>query len=185
MKHARNIFIINPKYQYKTSLIICSFVFLGSLIYPLTIYDLFEKFIATQPDAAEQYAQGRANLLTLLTITELAFIGIVFVISIFLSHKVAGPMYKLQSHLRNIRETGIIKDVYFRDGDNFTEVADDLNETLQYIKDQQEEDQQYLQEVSAFIQNISLGLPDDKKPIIREIQANLVKIQNRFNEHKE
>ena len=182
MKHARNIFIINPKYQYKTSLIICSFVLLGSLIFPLTIFDIFEKFIALNPDAAEQYSQGRNNLLILLGVTEIAFLGIVFVISIFLSHKVAGPMYKLTSHLRGIRETGIISDVYFRDGDNFTEVADELNETLQFIKDQQEEDREYLREVSTFIQNISLGLPDDKKPIVNEIQANLSRIQNRFNE---
>lgn len=178
--YKRTIFVINPKFQYKFSLMMCSIVFIGSLIYPFTIYELYEKIIAMQPQNAMELESNRSYLLMLLASMEFAFLGIVFVICIFLSHKIAGPMYKLQNHLKNLRETGDVHPVFFRNGDNFHEIADEVNHLVEHLSAQREDDFAYLEEVASYINNLALVVPEDKKPIIKEILSRLATIQNRL-----
>ncbi len=180
-KYKRSIFVINPAYQYKFSLFICIIVFIGSLIYPITIYELYGKIISLQPGKAAQFSSSREDLLLLLSVIQFAFLGIIFVVSIFMSHKTAGPMYKLQNYLRDIHQGGEIKGLYFRGGDNFSEIADEVNQTMDYLTEQRENDFEYLGEVSSYIANLALVVPEDKKPVLNEILSNLAKIQS---EHK-
>ena len=182
MANPRNIFIINPSFQYKFSFIICSLVFLGSIIYPITIFDIMNKLIALQPELTEHINNSRVSLLSVLAIIQFAFIALVFVICIFLTHRIAGPMYKLSQYLSDVRSGDAKHPLYFRAGDNFHEVADDVNETIDYFKTQHTEDFQYLSEVSTYIQNISLVVPEDKKPILFEIQSKLLEIHSRYSD---
>lgn len=141
-----------------------------------------EKLIAMQPNSAEMLKSSRDGLLTVLIAVQVAFLGLVFVVSIFLSHKTAGPMYKLSQYLERVRQGKEKNPLYFRNGDNFQEIATDINETIGYFKDQHNEDFEYLSEVSAYIQNISLVVPEDKKPVLLEIQSKLLEIQSRYTE---
>jgi signal transduction histidine kinase len=169
----RKIFIINPKFQLKLSLIICGLVLLGSVIYPKTIYDLFEKIIAIQPELAERYIESRQNLLNVLFLIEGAFLGLAFLIGIFISHRIAGPMYKMQNYLINYRAGDIDHPLNFRDGDNFQEVADELNLTIDHLNNRTDDEIDYLEEVCAYMDNISLVVPQDKKPVLAEIKMKL------------
>lgn len=178
--YKRTIFVINPKFQYKFSLFICSIVLIGSLIYPVTIFDLYNKIIAMQPLNQADLEANRNYLFVLLSVIQLAFMGIVFVVSIFLSHKIAGPMYKLKNHLQSIREGGEVKPIFFRNGDNFHEIAEEVNLLMDHLSSQREEDFAYLEEVATYINNLALVAPEDKKPVIKEILSRLATIQNRL-----
>lgn len=173
MANNRKIFIINPKFQLKLSLLICGLVLLGSVIYPKTIYDLFEKIIALQPELAQRYIESRQSLLNVLFLIEGAFLGLAFLIGIFISHRIAGPMYKMQNYLKNYRTGEIDYPLNFRDGDNFQEVADELNHTIDHLKNRTEDEIDYLEEVCAYMDNISLVVPQDKKPVLAEIKVKL------------
>ncbi|MCO4753428.1 MAG: hypothetical protein KC478_03050 [Bacteriovoracaceae bacterium] len=181
-KYKRSIFIINPKFQYKLSFIICSFTLLATLIYPFIIVDLFDYIIELAPDKSAQYLESRNQLIGILGIIQLVFLGFLFVFSIFLSHKIAGPMYKLSKHLESIRNGGEARDLFFRNGDYFHDVAEDVNATVDYFVNQRQEDFAYLDEVSSYIANLALVVPEDKKPVLGEIQSNLAKIQSRNKE---
>lgn len=176
MANQRNIFIINPKFQYKLSFIICSLVILGSLIFPATIWDLFDKFIEFQPENALKYSDTRTKLLSILLFVELGIVGIVFVLSIFLTHKVAGPIYKLSNYLYEVRNGGANYPLTFRDGDYFHDLAEEVNLTLEYLRNKDEDEIDYLEEVSAYIENISLVVPQDKKPVLDEIRLKIDEI---------
>lgn len=176
MANKRNIFIINPKFQYRFSFIICSLVLLGSLVFPATIWDLFDKFISLQPENAYKYEEARNGLIFLLLIVELSIVGIVFVISILLTHKVAGPLYKLGNYLYEVRNGGANYPLTFRDGDYFPEVAEEVNLTLEYLRNKDEDEIDYLEEISAYIENISLVVPQDKKPVLDEIRMKINEI---------
>lgn len=180
--YKRSIFVINPKFQYKFCFVVCTIVLIGSVMYPLSIIDMFNVIIEKQPNQADTFTDLRNGLLLFLGIIEFAFLALVFIVCIFMSHKVAGPMYKLQNHLINIKNGGEVKPVFFRDGDNFHEVADEVNEVLEYFVNQRQEDFAYLDEVSAYINNLALVVPEDKKPVLNEIQSNLAKIQSRYQE---
>ena len=98
----------------------------------------------------------------------------------FYSHRIAGPLYKLQKHLRSIREGFNPGKLFFRNGDYFQDVADDLNDTIEHIEDGYKNDLVYLSEVNSYINNLSLVVPDDKRVVLNEISSRLSEIQERF-----
>lgn len=104
----------------------------------------------------------------------------VFILFIFFTHKIAGPMYKLKTHLENIRNGGAITPLTFRDGDHFQDVAEEISLFLETVSNNQENDFQYLDEVSIYLDNLSSILPDDKKPVINEISRKLELIKSRY-----
>ena len=173
LANKRKIYVINPKFQYKFCFIISSLVFITSLIYPITINDLFNHFIALNPGEAKQHGELKEQLIFYLALYQGLFIAFVFIFSIFISHKIAGPLYKLTQHLRNIRDTGEISKLTFRDGDNFPEIAEEINKTINFLADKSDEEIQTLTELSQYLDNLALVIPEDKKPVLEAAQHKI------------
>jgi sensor histidine kinase YesM len=179
--YKRNIFVINPKFQYKFSFIVCSLIFISSLIYPFTIYEIFESFFRLDPSKAHMMQTNRNELLKWLVGIQFMYISVVFLVCIFISHKIAGPMYKLSNYLKNIIAGNSPERLYFRNGDNFTDIADLFNQAMERLEEDRSNDFQYLSEVSSYIKNLSVVVPEDKKPVLNEIIVKLNEIQTRFD----
>lgn len=179
--YKRSVFVINPKFQFKFSFIVCTLILVSSLLYPLTIYELFEKFFEANPATSEQLRATRFNLLMTLSVIQILFLAVVFVICIFVSHKIAGPMYKLSNFFKNIADGNKPEELYFRSGDNFQEIADDYNHAMERIISDRANDFTYIGEVRSYIDNLTLVVPEDKKPVIKEITTKLAEIQNKYN----
>lgn len=184
--YKRSIYLINPKFQLKFSGLVCLLVFISSLIYPFTIYDLLNSFITLfgekSPSLSAQLVEKRESLIVILTLWQIGFTALVFIICIFFSHKIAGPMYKVQKFLAQIRDGGKRDRLYFRQGDYFPEVADDFNDTFEEIEERYQNDLVYLGEVTSYLNNLSMVVPDDKKAVLNEITTKLTEIQERFNQ---
>ena len=93
----------------------------------LTPDHVFYRFIADR--------QVEMNLITGVTFFVLLVLVVGF--GLVLSHKIAGPMYRLRVHFTQSAERGIAKPVHFREGDYFQEVPDAYN--LQFKKVEEEE----------------------------------------------
>lgn len=158
----------------------CFLVLIATALYPITIYELIEQFIASVPDKSEALTDSRNNLFWVLALVQIGILGLIFVSMIFVSHKIAGPMFKLKSHLIAMRSSEKLNPVHFRKGDHFIEIADEFNKTIESIIHKRNEDFAYLDEVNSYIANLSLVIPDDKKPVLQEIQHKLLEIQNRY-----
>lgn len=178
--YKRSIFLIDQKFQIRFSLTVASLVFLTSLIYPIIFMDFVDEMTRLTPQLAEQFQTSRNQLVVFLAIIQIILTVIVFIIFIFMTHKVAGPMYKLRSHLNNIREGETITPLKFRGGDYFQDVAEDVSLFLETVQLNQENDFLYLEEVAQYIQNLSPVVPDDKKPILNEISVKLREISSRY-----
>ena len=184
--YKRKIYLIDPLFQIKVSLYICLFVFVSSLIYPFTIYDLMTNFIEFASKYAPAVGTGmatkRQSLILVLALWQLGFTTLVFIIGIFFTHRIAGPVYKMKKHLKLIRDGHTSDDLYFRKGDHFQELADEFNLTINKIRDDYKQDFVYLSEVNAYINNLALVVPDDKKPVLSEINQKLLEIQKKFDQ---
>ena len=183
-QHRRRIFLINPRFQIKFSILICLLIFISSIFYPLTIYDLINKFIAvsaqSDPAGIAGAQQYKTALIVTLALFQIGFILLSFIITIFLTHKVAGPMYKLLKFLKAKREGEETGKLFFRSGDYFPEVADEFNKTFDQLQEQYTHDIVYLGEVCSYLNNLTLVVPEDKKIVLEEIIAKLEKIQSKF-----
>ena len=63
----------------------------------------------------------------LVVIVELAFL------TIFISHKVAGPIYRFSKFAEDIRSGNFASKIYLRQGDELTDVAVDFNKTSDFL----------------------------------------------------
>ena len=106
-----------------------------------------------------------------------------FFICVFFSHKIAGPLYKLQKHLKLLRDGESPGKLFFRKGDYFQELADDVNLTFDHLEDSYKNDLVYLSEVTSYINNLSLVVPDDKRVVLNEISSRLSSMQERFTKN--
>jgi len=178
--YKRSIFLVDPKFQIKFSIAVCVLIFISSLIYPLLLWDFLTQISNVSPELAKKIISTKNEFFLYLLLIQLIFITLVFIISIFLTHKIAGPLYKLKKHLLGIRQGDPVTPLVFRGGDHFSDVADEVSLFLETLTLHHEQDFQYLNEVSQFIKNLSAVIPDDKKPVLEEIEHRLKDIQFRY-----
>lgn len=57
----------------------------------------------------------------------------IVVVGIFLSHRIAGPIHRMQSHLDEIARSGEVKELSFRQRDYFPEMAESINGVLRRL----------------------------------------------------
>jgi hypothetical protein len=138
-------------------------------------------FVAQNPNAVQNVVNTQRNLIIFLFVVQIIITTLVFIVFIFLTHKIAGPMFKLKNHLASIREGNPITPLTFRNGDYFTDVAEEVSLFLDTVAHNQESDFAYIEEVAAYIQNLNLVTPDDKKPILNEISRRLIELKSRYN----
>lgn len=74
----------------------------------------------------------RVSLVLFVTILVIAIFGIFFL------HRIAGPVYRFRRVLHRIAEGEIPDEVKLREGDFFTETADDLNRVLRMLRERRD-----------------------------------------------
>lgn len=178
--YKRSIFLVNPSFQIKFSLLIGSLIFLSSLLYPLLFLDFFKDLAENNPAFYQVIEQAQSQFILFLIFVQFIFSIIVLILFIFFTHKIAGPLFKLKKHLQGIREGNAITALTFRDGDYFHDIAEEVSELLESVVMNQEADFKFIDEVKLYLDNIAVVIPEDKKPIINEINFKLSQIQNRY-----
>ena len=101
-----------------------------------------------------------------------------FIISIFQSHKIAGPLFKVKRFLKSIREGKIPEKVAFRKGDHFQDLASDLNEAFFQLENIHFSDISAIQQINDKINLLIPHVPEDKKYLVKEISSIISKIQD-------
>ncbi len=82
---------------------------------------------------AEVYRIVMGELYDKLILLGVVNLIIVVVISLFFSHQIAGPIFKLEQTLKRIRDGNLRHRLKFRNTDNLDDLADQFNATLDYL----------------------------------------------------
>jgi hypothetical protein len=178
--YKRSIFLINPPFQLKFSLIASSMIFISTLIYPVIIIDFFSFISKKLPRLAGEISAVQSDLIIYLVVIQLVLTMLVFLTFIFFTHKIAGPLYKLRNHLDSIRQGKPLTPLTFRKGDYFQEIADEVSLFLESIQEKHEMDFGQIEDVVQYLENIATVIPDDKKAVMSEISRQLMEIRNRY-----
>ncbi len=140
MQYKRSIFIINKKFQLKFAFFVCTWIFALSMVYPIVIYNIFEFFLnnmqpgATAPTLTPERIKDVQNqIVWVLGALQILFMVITFIISIFLSHRIAGPLYKLRRAMDDVSKGNLDQRITFRKNDHFTELQDSFNDMVQTL----------------------------------------------------
>lgn len=184
MVNRRKSYLINPSFQLKFSMLVTFLVFLSSLIYPWAIFDLInqniEIFSKISPSLTSNLMEKRRTLWIILTMWEVGFLGLIFVITIFFSHKVAGPLYRIKIFLDDLRAGKGRKEIVLREGDYFKDIAKDVEETFDFLSAESNKDYAPLSDVIRQLNILKSQFPEDKKEQFEKALEKLVEIQDRL-----
>ena len=131
-QYQRRNFLINKNFQIRYCIYVCSWLFALSIVYPFIIHEVFNVFFVfatkhTPKIPITDLQSIRSDLIWMLISLQAVFLIVTFLISIFISHRIAGPLHKLRMWLQAGREGHVRGDLYFRQADYFREIATDYN----------------------------------------------------------
>jgi methyl-accepting chemotaxis protein len=138
-RYRRSIFLINKPFQFRFALYVCSFLIAMSFAYPMIIYQVFDYFVsyvARDPmaPAITTLHETRDEIVFLLVIMQLGVLLACFIMSIFMSHRIAGPLFKLRKFMSAAKTGKIGEELFFRKADHFKELATEYNEMMRGIR---------------------------------------------------
>lgn len=149
-KHRRRIFLINKKFQLRFALYVCAWLVAASFVYPVLLNNVANFFIsivaAKVPNADIAGLNSiRDQLFLLLIGSESALLALTFLVTLFIGHRIAGPIYKLGLYLDRVRQGDLTTPLHFRKFDHFKEVSDQYNEMLKNLRERVSEASTHIQ----------------------------------------
>ena len=184
MSYRRSIFLINRPFQLRFSFFVCSWLFALSIVYPLIIYNLFDfflRYLAVDPQgpAFGTLASMRKDIIVLLAVFQAVFLAITFLISIFISHRIAGPLFKLKRAMHEGLNGLKGEELTFRKTDHFKDLAAEFTALSRSIAAGHERTRSRVQESVQKLEKLSLqpgiGTSIELKEALlalRELQKN-------------
>ena len=175
----RRIHYIKKDFQFKFILKFCLLVLLGAAISTVllsvfatgTLTTSFKgsKLVVEKTYTAILPALIYTNLITAVLIT----LATIFV-TLYVSHKLAGPMFRFETDLKMIGEGDLTKRIKVRQHDQLTDFADSLNDMTESlhnkILDTRTDIQRVIDEASE--QHAQSDLIIDLKDILNKIESN-------------
>ncbi|OFZ54729.1 MAG: hypothetical protein A2428_00890 [Bdellovibrionales bacterium RIFOXYC1_FULL_54_43] len=137
--YRRGIFLINGRFQIRFAIYVCTGLFALSFIYPVIIYNLFGYFLnylRVDPSgpAFPVIEKTRMEILWFLIFFQAIVMALAFLISIFISHRIAGPLYKLGRFFQQAKTGNLTEELAFRKKDHFPELADQYNDMVRGLR---------------------------------------------------
>ena len=163
--YQRRIILINKPFQIRFAIYVCSWLLVLGLIYPMLVnqlFDAFYRFIAIDPNGPQisLLQESRHGVMFSLISLQVFFIIMTFMLSIFLSHRIAGPLYKLSKSFHEAA-AGKLSRITFRKSDHFKELAADFNVLVDSVADQ----------ITAAQTHLDRALAADAATAKKEIEA--------------
>ena len=185
--YKRKIFIVNKKYQYRYLFIIISTMLISvASVYFTTFYVIWNKVIDEffyVPEAAKKLAGIFVQTSQLLVIPIVLLAAIFTAVGIILSHKVAGPIFRVERVAQELSKGNLDIKVKFRKGDELHELADSLNSMIDGIKSIVREDKDITQKLIRISDKLNedvnkdKGLKKDVKDAVEELQLIVGKLK--------
>lgn len=177
-KYARKRYLVLKGFQLKYVGSILLFMFAIALLSGYTVYYttwilLGERLAGVYPQGRLVYILQRANIVLLLRI--LFITPLVALIGLMLSHRIAGPMYRIERFLREIPEGNYSQRIYLRKRDSLKPLADGINNMLTQLENQRDKERQAVVTAREKLSELKSEL-EKPSPSINSLKENVDKI---------
>lgn len=133
--HRRRHYFIHKRFQSGFILKFCGLILIGALI-STGLLSLFSQgtLTSTFKNGRLEIEMTSAAILPAVVTTNLITLGLIGLatigVTLFVSHKLAGPMYRFEADLKTLAQGDLTKTVRLRKKDQFQSFATQLNETI-------------------------------------------------------
>lgn len=136
-KIIRKKYLINTKFQLKYTGLILLFMFVVAWLTGYTVY--YTGWLLMGEKLSAVYPQGRLvaimRTVNFTLLLRLALITpLVVVISIILSHRIAGPVFRIGKYLKSIASGDLSANLHLRKNDELQDLAEAINEMTGELK---------------------------------------------------
>jgi len=163
----RKKILINKKFQFKFAAMIVATLF---VMLALVEWDIFYTMKTILPKVffMEEIRQDLTAFHLLLAVKSLVFMVLVAFISVYFSHRIAGPIYRLEKDLMQmVNEGDLTKQFHLREKDELKELAETLNTMTANLRTKLLSDEQFREESRTKIAEI-LKMLREKETISAE-----------------
>jgi methyl-accepting chemotaxis protein len=183
----RKTYLIKRSFQFRYVFIVLSFILLTAAVSGVTTYLAVFPYLSEK--LANVYPQGRliallrdANIKALLS--TLVIIPFAVWISVILSHRVAGPWYRLEMILKDLADGDLSYDIKLRKNDELQSLAVSLNSVVRNLREAAEDNIKYTAGIDEAISQIGQELNREPADIMK-IRLMINKIQDIITDLKE
>ena len=136
MQQSRRTLLINRKFQLKFTLFVCSWVLILSLSLPFGLWaglnGLTENLAKNlSPEALQQIQKFHLQVFQVYSLAALIATAVLFWMCLILSHRIAGPIFRIQTAMNRWKRGNIEHQLKLREHDHFQELADAYNASAQ------------------------------------------------------
>ena len=154
-KIRRKQYFISLRFQLKYIAYILLFLYIGAAIAGYTVY--YTTWVMLGEKLANVYPRGRliyifhdANVALIL---RLFFITPLFIlIGTLLSHRIAGPVYRIGKYAESTMQGDLSEDLYLRKNDELKDLAGKMTELCRDLRDKKEKRGKTVSEVAGFLE---------------------------------
>lgn len=130
--HKRRQYFVKKEFQLKFILKFCLLVLIGTIISTGILFLLSQNTLTSYFQQSRLVIKSTGTaILPSVVYTNLITLGLVavatIIVTLFVSHKMAGPMFRFEKDLENIGKGDLTNKVTLRKKDQMTDMADSLN----------------------------------------------------------
>lgn len=179
--YKRRHYFINKEFQFKFILKFCLLILAGVVLSTTLLFFFSQDTLTSSFQQSRLVIENTSKaILPALIYTSLITLGLIsfatIIVTLFVSHQIAGPLFRFEKELKEIGAGNLTKNVKLREKDQLTAMAKSLNEMTHSLRDNIFEIQTMIKELleSASEQKAPPELIDKLKRIDEKIEASFV-----------
>jgi methyl-accepting chemotaxis protein len=171
-------YLISARFQLKYIGLAFLFMFITAAICSYTVY--YTGTMIFVEKLSQVYPQGRlvallASINRSILLNVLLIMPLIALIGLYLSHRIAGPIYRVERYLSEMAEGKLTSRISFRKGDEFTSLADKINGLTDSLRATISNQRTSLGKILTELDLIK-KLADSRTASISEVDKNIDKI---------
>ncbi len=178
MKNIRRQFLIHPNFQLRFALYVTLAIFVISLAFPLFFFSVFSRaeqniLVSNNAAALQAFQEAQQESFWIYVSCQVILLLIGFGISLTLSHRIAGPLYKLKTAMIALQQGVLDRHIAFRKRDNFQELASIFNDMSDSLFIRRRRDYERVLSVIPKLERVQNQLQGEEKAIVHEVLTAL------------
>ena len=178
MRNLRRHLIINPMFQVRFALLFTLAVLVFASIFPIFVYTMLDSveghsYFTKNPGAIQALREARYDLTIFLGLTALVTGVTAFILALFHSHRIAGPLYKLRMSMVAMQQGILDRHIKFRNNENFPELAEGFNSMTDAIFIRRRRDFETVNSVIPKLERLQGNLAGEEQATVTEVLTAL------------
>ncbi len=157
----RRTVLVKRSLQLKYAAIVFAAVVFTALIVGIGSYFTMVKFIQEENPAMMPLL---IQVIRMDLVKMIIFLGIMFLVSIFVSHRFAGPVYRFERSAQVVSTGDLTHRVSLRTGDDLMELQDEVNAMIASLQRIVQSDRAKIDHISTRLDEAIKQLPEKPKP---------------------